>query len=67
MKVEIINEERDYFLFKESILYEDDSFYIYSPLIWNNIIQVIPRKEEKYRKIEELPEYIRDIILKEVM
>jgi len=64
MKIKIVN--RDYLVFEGNVLYKDDHFYVYSSLIYDNIL-VISRKDKEYGSMEELPEYIRDIALREVI
>ena len=41
MKIRIKNQLEDYFVFKQNILHKDDDFYIYKPLIYEEIL-VIP-------------------------
>ena len=64
MKIKIKN--GDYLIYKGNILYKDDDFYISDSLIYDETL-VIPRKEKQYDSIKELPEYIRDRTLREVI
>ena len=51
-------------MFKQNILYKDDDFFVYKPLIYEELL-VIPRGEKFYDNVKELPKYIKEIIIKE--
>lgn len=62
MKATIKN--RGFLMYSENILHRDEDFLIYRTLVSDRIC-IIPRKEKRYNNIGELPEYVKDIIIRE--
>lgn len=59
--VHILGDDLD----EEFILYKSDNFIVYKDIL--NRIAVISLKEERYDSIEQLPDKIKDILLKEAV
>ena len=65
MKIKIENTPFETKVFKEEVVYSDDKFLVYE-YFDDDIVSIVPKGERTY-SIDELPTYIRDIAIKEVI